>query len=70
MNNIQGELNRRNTATMAAKLEEMNLRIYEQDKKIVNMHSAISSVMVRLQLLESELMKIRVSSAGTGPSVK
>lgn len=65
---LQGELNRRNTETMSAKLEEMNQRIYEQDKKIAATHQAISAFSERMLSLEQQLLMFKVKSMGTGPS--
>jgi hypothetical protein len=65
---IQGDLNRRNTETISAKLEEMNQRIYEQDKKIAASHQAISAFSERMISLENQLLMFKVKAMGTGPS--
>lgn len=65
---FQGELNKRNTETVMAKLEEMNQRIYEQDKKIAATHQAISAFSERMLSLEQQLLMFKVKAMGTGPS--
>lgn len=67
-NTIQGELNRRNTETMAQKLEEMNQRIYAQNAKIESLQNTVHTFTSKIQALETQLNFMRAKMAGSGPS--
>jgi predicted nucleic acid-binding Zn-ribbon protein len=67
-NTIQGELNRRNTETMAQKLEEMNQRIYAQNVKIESLQNTVHTFTSKIQALETQLNFMRAKMAGSGPS--
>lgn len=68
MDTLQGELNRRNTETMAQKLEEMNQRIYAQNAKIDSLQNTVHSFTAKIQALETQLNFMRAKLAGSGPS--
>lgn len=67
-NTLQGELNRRNTETMAQKLEEMNQRIYAQNAKIESLQNTVHTFTSKIQALETQLNFMRAKMAGSGPS--
>ena len=63
-------LNRRNTETVEIKLRELNAEILKQQIKIETLHTAISSMSERMNLLETMVLKQKVSMTGTGASIK
>ena len=63
-----GDLNRRNTATMTDKLEEMNQRLYAQDEKLTACHNTIATFAAKINALEHQLLMYKVKTTGTGPS--
>lgn len=63
-------LNRRNTETVEIKLKEMSSMIYEQSVKINSLHTALSSMSQRLDLMEKMVLDLKVKLTGNGASVK
>lgn len=64
------ELNRRNTETVERTLMDMYNKIYEQEIQVMTLNNTVGSLMVKLGLLEQELMVLKAKAMGSGPTVK
>jgi hypothetical protein len=62
-------VNRRNTQSFNDKLKEMSQQIFDQQVKIDVLHTAISSMSERMNLLETMVLHFKVKMTGTGASV-
>ena len=63
-------ITRRNTETVEAAIKDMYAKIYEQQKRIDALQTALSSATEKINSLERQLMLMRAKSIGSGPSVK
>jgi hypothetical protein len=66
----QRELNARNTASVAAKVEELNQRVYDLNNVVMQQHTALVAMQERLNSLEQMLIIQKVRLTGLGPSVQ
>jgi len=57
-----------NTAALMDKLQEMNQRVYEVEKKVADMHAALVTAMTKLNQAEHMLTMYKAEKVGTGPT--
>ena len=65
---VQGILNKRNTETVEQKLKEMDATIREQEIRINQLNSTMSTMFQRMDQLEQRMNIEKIRSMGTGPS--
>lgn len=63
------EVNKRNAETIRQKLQEMDEKMYVLEHTIKSQSEAITTLLIRLNSVEQQLIIFKVRSTGTGPSV-
>jgi hypothetical protein len=63
-------LNKRNTVTVEQAIKMMEEKLRAQDDQIEALRTAIAAAINRCEAVEQMVIKVRVGSVGTGPSVK
>jgi len=61
-------VNKRNTESMALKLQEMSTRIYEQEELVLKLMNTLSGLYARINQLEEMVLGMKVRLTGTGAS--
>jgi len=67
---VQQEVNKKNTAAVSQTLEEMRLKLAEQQQRIDGLISTMSTFSQRLGELEQLVRVQRAILQGTGPTVR
>ena len=64
------EVNRRNAETIAAKLKEMESKVFELSSRFDTIHSYLSGVDSRINRLEQMVLNFKAKITGSGASVE